>query len=44
MQMHESSAVGNRVMRLSNYAKLISQAAGAKPQVCEMMMIAAPLP
>jgi len=43
MQMHESSAVGNRVMRLSNYAKLISQAAGAKPQVCEMMMIAAPL-
>jgi putative two-component system response regulator len=43
MQMHESSAVGNRVMRLSHYAKLISQAAGAKPQVCEMMMVAAPL-
>jgi putative two-component system response regulator len=30
-------------MRLSHYAKLIAQAAGAKPQVCEMMMIAAPL-
>ena len=43
MQMHESSAVGNRVMRLSHYAKLIAQAAGAKPQICEMMMIAAPL-
>ena len=43
MQMHESSAVGNRVMRLANYAKLIAQAAGAKPQVCDMMLIAAPL-
>jgi len=43
MQMHESSAVGNRVMRLAQYAKLIAQAAGAKPQVCEMMMIVAPL-
>ena len=37
MQMHESAAVGNRVMRLGHYAKLISQAAGAKPQVCELM-------
>jgi putative two-component system response regulator len=43
MQMHESAAVSNRVMRLGQYAKLISQAAGAKPQVCELMMIAAPL-
>jgi putative two-component system response regulator len=43
MEMHETAAVGNRVMRLSQYAKLIAQAAGAKPQVCEMMMIAAPL-
>ena len=43
MQMHESAAVGNRVLRLAQYAKLIAQAAGAKPQVCEMMMIAAPL-
>ena len=43
MQLHESSAVGNRVLRLSHYAKLISAAAGAKPQVCEMMSTAAPL-
>ena len=43
MQMHESSAVNNRVMRLAHYAKLIAQAAGAKPQICEMMMVAAPL-
>ena len=41
--MHESAAVGNRVMRLANYAKLIAQAAGARPQVCDMMLIAAPL-
>jgi putative two-component system response regulator len=43
LEFHESSAVGNRVMRLSNYAKLIAQAAGAKPEVVEMMMQAAPL-
>jgi putative two-component system response regulator len=43
MEMHESAAVGNRVMRLAQYAKLISQGAGAKPQVCEMMLVAAPL-
>jgi putative two-component system response regulator len=43
MSTHESSAVSNRVMRLAQYAKLIAQAAGAKPQVCEMMAIAAPL-
>ena len=43
MELHESAAVGNRVMRLSNYAKLISQAAGAKPEVADMMMKAAPL-
>jgi putative two-component system response regulator len=43
MEMHESAAVGNRVLRLAEYAKLIAQAAGAKPQVVEMMAIAAPL-
>jgi len=43
MELHESSAVGNRVMRLSQYAKLISQAAGAKQAICDMMMKAAPL-
>jgi putative two-component system response regulator len=43
MEMHESAAVGNRVMRLSHYAKLISQAAGAKAEIAEMMMKAAPL-
>jgi len=43
MEMHESAAVGNRVMRIGQYAKLLSQASGARPQVCEMMQIAAPL-
>jgi len=43
MEMHESAAVGNRVLRIGQYAKLLSQAAGQKPQICEMMQIAAPL-
>jgi putative two-component system response regulator len=43
MEMHESAAVGNRVMRVGHYAKLLAQASGAKPQVCEMMQVAAPL-
>ena len=43
MEMHESAAVGNRVLRIAQYAKLLSQAAGQKPQICEMMSIAAPL-
>jgi len=43
MEYHESSAVGNRVMRLSQYAKLLAQAAGARPELVEMAMAAAPL-
>ncbi len=43
MEYHESAAVGNRVMRLSQYAKLLAQAAGAKPELAEMVMAAAPL-
>jgi len=43
MEMHESAAAGNRVMRVGQYARLLAVAAGAKPQVCEMMQIAAPL-
>jgi putative two-component system response regulator len=43
LEFHESQAVGNRVMRLGHYAKLIAQAAGAKPEVAEMMLKAAPL-
>jgi len=43
MELHESAAVGNRVLRLANYAKLVSQAAGAKPQISEAMATASPL-
>ena len=43
LEFHESQAVGNRVMRLANYAKLIAQAAGAKPEVADLMHKAAPL-
>ena len=32
LEVHESQAVGNRVMRLGYYAKLIAQASGAKPR------------
>ena len=43
MELHESAAVGNRVLRLAQYAKLVSQAAGAEPQICEAMAVASPL-
>ncbi len=43
MELHETAAAGNRVLRLANYAKLLSQASGAKQEVCDMMSKAAPL-
>ena len=43
LEFHESQAVGNRVMRLGHYAKLIAQASGARPEIAEMMLKAAPL-
>lgn len=43
MELHESAAVGNRVVRLGHYARILARAAGAKPQVVELMAAAAPL-
>jgi putative two-component system response regulator len=43
LEFHESQAVGNRVVRLGHYAKLIAQASGAMPDMAEMMLKAAPL-
>lgn len=43
MEYHESPAVGNRVLRVAHYCALIARAAGAKPQVVDLMMKAAPL-
>jgi len=43
MEFHESAAAGNRVARISQYAKLIALAAGMKPEVADLMHKAAPL-
>ncbi|HEY4637640.1 MAG TPA: HD domain-containing phosphohydrolase, partial [Burkholderiales bacterium] len=43
MEFHESAAAGNRVARVSQYAKLIAQAAGMKPEVAELLQKSAPL-
>ena len=43
MEFHESAAAGNKVLRVSQYAKLLAQAAGMKPEVAELLQKAAPL-
>ena len=43
MEFHESAASGNKVMRVAQYARLIAQAAGMKPEMAEMLQKAAPL-
>ncbi|MEX0637258.1 MAG: HD domain-containing phosphohydrolase, partial [Burkholderiales bacterium] len=43
MEFHESAAAGNRVQRVSQYAKLLTRAAGLKPEMAELMQKAAPL-
>lgn len=43
MEFHESAAAGNRVARVSQYAKLIAQAAGMKPEIAELLQKASPL-
>jgi putative two-component system response regulator len=43
MELHESAAVGNRVVRLAHYARLMAQAAGARPEMAELLFKAAPL-
>jgi putative two-component system response regulator len=43
MECHESAAAGKRFQRMGLYAKLVAQAAGAKPAACELMEKAAPM-
>jgi putative two-component system response regulator len=43
MEFHESAAAGNRVQRVSQYAKLLTQTAGLKPEMAELMLKASPL-
>jgi putative two-component system response regulator len=43
MEFHESAASGNKVMRVAQYARLLAQAAGMKPELAELLQKAAPL-
>lgn len=43
MEFHESAAAGNRVARVSQYARILAAAAGMKPEVAELVHKAAPL-
>ena len=43
LECHESAAAGKRFQRMGLYAKLVAQAAGAKPAACEMLEKAAPM-
>ena len=43
MEFHESAAAGNRVLRVAQYARLIAQASGMKPEVTELLQKSAPL-
>jgi putative two-component system response regulator len=43
MEFHESAASGNKVLRVSQYAKLLTQAAGLKPEMADLMLKASPL-
>ena len=43
MECHESAAAGKRFQRMALYAKLLAQAAGARPAACELLEKAAPM-
>lgn len=43
LELHDGPAGERRMQRLANYAKLLAQAAGAKPELADMMMKAAPV-
>lgn len=43
LECHESAAAGKRFQRMGLYAKLVAQAAGARPAACEMLEKVAPM-
>jgi putative two-component system response regulator len=43
MEFHESAAAGNKVARVSQYARLIAQASGMKTELVDLLQKAAPL-
>jgi putative two-component system response regulator len=43
MEYHENASAGNRVLRVVQYARLLAEASGARPDVVGLVMKAAPL-
>ena len=43
LECHESAAAGKRYQRMAQYAKILAQAAGARPAACELIEKAAPM-
>ena len=43
LEMREGGGISNRVVRMAEYVKLLAQAMGAKPEVCEILAQASPL-
>lgn len=43
MEYHESASASNRVLRVVQYTKLLAEASGAKPDLVDLAMKAAPL-
>jgi putative two-component system response regulator len=43
MEFHDSAAAGNKVVRVSQYARLLAQASGMKSDVVDLLQKAAPL-
>ena len=43
MEFHESAASGNKALRVAEYVRLLALAAGARPEVADLMHKAAPL-
>lgn len=42
-EYHENAASGNRVLRVVQYARLLAEASGARPEMVNLLMKAAPL-
>jgi len=43
LEMREGGSMSNRVVRMAEYVKLLAQALGARPEVCEVLAQASPL-
>ena len=43
LEIREGSGMSNRVLRMAEYVRLLAQALGARPEVCEILAQASPL-